>query len=169
MFTGMAAAQQLSFGAKGGALLTDPAERLDQSRRYVAGGVVEAEFASRIAVEGNALYQRFGAGSLRGDSWSFPVLGKYYTASRSAAIRPYVSGGVEFRRIWLDGGGRNRGRVGGFSGASNIGIGAVAAGGASLGAGRFRISPELRYTRWGGDNYPATNPHQLQVLVGVTF
>ena len=62
-------AQNFSFGAKGGALLTDPAERFDESRRYIVGPVFELRLPGRMAVEANALYSRFGTSlSLTGSS-----------------------------------------------------------------------------------------------------
>jgi hypothetical protein len=164
---------QLSYGIKGGAFLTDPAERFDQGRRYVIGAAVEAELINRIAVEGNALYSRFGSSlglaggqRIRGDAWSFPVLGKYYLAGRDNLVRPFAAGGVEFRKIWFDSSRRPRG-FGGDS--SDLGIGAVASGGVALRAWRLKVAPEIRYTRWGGDNFPATNDHQVQVLLGIGF
>ena len=48
-------------------------------------------------------------------------------------------------------------------------IGAVVGGGATFKVSLFRLSPEIRYTRWGGYNVPATNPNQLQALVGISF
>jgi hypothetical protein len=85
-------AQTFSVGAKGGGSFTDPADRADQSRRYVVGPFVEVGFGPRVAIEVDALYSRFGAatgsGSVRGHSVEFPVLGKYYFADRESAVRP---------------------------------------------------------------------------------
>jgi hypothetical protein len=170
-------AQTFTFGVKGGAFITDPAEQLDQSRPYTVGPSFEVALPARFAVEANALYSRFGsswfpasssATQIRGNSWEFPVVGKHYFAERSSSIQPFASAGVAFRQIWLDGisGDRFGRRV---SDSTDVAVGAVVAGGVALKAGRFRIAPEARYTRWGGYNYPATNPNQAQVLLGVTF
>jgi hypothetical protein len=59
--------QTISGGIKGGANLTDPAERFDQSQRYTVGATVELGFTSKLALEANALYSRFGSSySLQG-------------------------------------------------------------------------------------------------------
>jgi hypothetical protein len=163
-----ASAQSFTAGVKGGGLLTEPAERIDQSRRYVVGVVGEVGLGGRFAVEGNALYSRFGSafGSVRAHSAEFPVLGKFYFADRGAGLRPYASSGFSLRHLWLE----NRGRgVGQRVGQTELGVGAVAAGGVTVRAWRLKISPELRYTRWGGYNFPSTNLNQLQALVGITF
>ena len=99
-------AQTLSLGVKGGGLLTDPAERADDSRRYVVGPSVEFGFGPRIGIEMNALYSRFGSvvtgGKVRGHSVEFPVLGKFYFADGNSAVRPHASSGFAFRNIWFD-------------------------------------------------------------------
>lgn len=162
--TSFLSAQTFSVGVKGGGFFTEPAERSDNSKRYVVGPSLEIAFPFRVAVEVDALYSRFGAGSLRGHSVEFPVLGKYYFSGQDAAIRPYASGGVSFRNIWLD---ENR-RGSGLRGTDPA-IGAVAAGGVAFRLGPLKIAPEIRYTRWGGYNYPATNPNELQGLLGIRF
>jgi hypothetical protein len=166
-------AQSISFGVKGGGLFTQPAERVDQGRKYVVGPVVEIGFGARAAVEANALYSRFGASvsgaSVRGHAVEFPVQGKYYFTEKSSAFRPYASGGFVFRNIWFD---RERSfRVNGSGrfGSTEPAVGAVFSGGIQFRAAMLKFAPELRYTRWGGYNFPATNPHQLEALVGITF
>jgi hypothetical protein len=46
-------------------------------------------------------------------------------------------------------------------------------GGVEFKAFRLRISPELRYTRWGGDSnvlgFAKSDQNQAQLLVGLTF
>jgi hypothetical protein len=166
-------AQSFSFGAKGGGLFTEPANRADDSRRYVVGPSVEVEFPLRLAVEVDALYSRFGrsergiaASRTRGDLWEFPVLGKYYLSGRGATLRPFASAGVSFRNIWIE---RDRSNRIGQAGSTEPGIGAVVGGGVGFRIGRFTVAPELRYTRWGGYNFPATNLNQLQGLVNIGF
>ncbi|HYI95783.1 MAG TPA: hypothetical protein VEX68_19740 [Bryobacteraceae bacterium] len=164
-------AQSLSFGLKGGGLFTDPAERTDRSQRYVVGPALELGFGPRVAVEVNALYNRFGSASssrvLRGHSIEFPLLGKFYFADRESAVRPYAASGFAFRNIWFDDGG-----AGGFARrveSTEPAVGAVVSGGITFKAWALKLSPEVRYTRWGGYNYPATNPNQVQALVGISF
>lgn len=173
--------QAVSFGVKGGANLTDAADRYDESRRYVVGPSIEVRLPARFAIEGNALFNRFGAssslqqglatGRIRGNSWDFPVLGKYYFSGQSAGTRPFVSSGFAFRKIWFDDGDRRFGQRGTtpFGSSSEVGVGAVFGGGVSLKAWRLHVAPEFRYTRWGGNNYPVTNLNQAQVLLGIQF
>jgi hypothetical protein len=162
-------AQSFTAGVKGGGLFTDPAERADESHRYVAGIVAEIGLGSRFAIEGNALYSRFGRSlpSVRGHSIELPVLGKFYFADSNAAFRPYGSSGFALRNIWLDE--TRRGRLSPQVNVTDVAVGAVFAGGVTFNVWKLKVSPELRYTRWGGYNYPATNPNQLQALVGITF
>ena len=111
VLSSLLAAQSFTFGVKGGAFITDPAEQFDQSRPYVVGPSIELALPARFAVEADALYSRFGSslfsatssGSrIRGNSWEFPILGKYYFAGRSSAIQPFASAGMAFRQTWLD-------------------------------------------------------------------
>ncbi len=87
-------------------------------------------------------------------------------------MRPFVLTGVTFRNIWLDRDNRDRFVARGSRGldnSSDLGVGAIAGGGVALKAWRFTVAPELRYTRWGGNNYPATNVNQAQVLLRISF
>ncbi|MBL8209806.1 MAG: hypothetical protein JNK87_03805 [Bryobacterales bacterium] len=165
-----APAQTLSLGVKGGGFFTDPAERQDQSRKYVVGPSVEVGFG-RIGVEANVLYWRFGSAvsgvRVRGHVMELPVLGKYYFAGRNAVVRPFAGAGFAFRNVWTDDG---RGRFGNREVASTEpGVGAVFGGGVAMKVWKLRLSPEVRYTRWGGYNFPVTNANQVQALLGVTF
>jgi hypothetical protein len=175
LLTSLLSAQSFSVGVKGGALLTDPAERLDQGRRYLVGPTFEVALPGSLAVEVDALYSRFGTalslsgfsgGRTRGDSWQLPVLGKYYFSDARTGVKPFASAGLAFRKIWFEDRG-NRDRRGG--GSSDLGVAAVAGGGIAVRFGRFTIAPEARYLRWGGDNFPATNPNEAQVLLGISF
>ena len=164
-------AQTFSVGAKGGIRLTEPAGRADESRLYVVGPSLEVGFG-RFGIEANALYSRFGTASLSGDvrghSVEFPVLGKFYFTERRSAARPYASSGFAFRNIWFDDVRSSRfgnRRVN----STDPAVGAVVAGGVTFNAWALKLSPEVRYTRWGGFNSPATNPNQVQALLGITF
>jgi outer membrane protein W len=136
---------------------------------------VELEFQQRMAVEVSALYSRVGsrtsrtAGSflVRGHAGQLPVVGKYYFTNRENTVRPFASGGFAFRRIWFDD--FRRRIVTGRQDSSELGVGAVFGGGVSLRAWRLRISPEFRYIRWGGSDFPATNRNEAQALVGISF
>jgi hypothetical protein len=133
----------------------------------VVGPSVEVGFGSRFGVEANALYSRFGvasnAGNVRGHSVEFPVLGKLYFGQQDAAVRPWVSGGFAFRNIWFDDGRRFR------VDSTEPAVGAVFGGGVAFKLWVLKLAPEIRYTRWGGFNFPATNPDQVEALVGIRF
>ena len=70
-------------------------------------------------------------------------------------LKPYGEAGVAFRTSP------------GVSGQPNKGF--VLGTGIEIHAIVLRISPELRYTRWGGSNFPLTNANEVQALVGITF
>ena len=175
IISGLLAAQPISFGVKGGGVLTDTAERLDRSDRYVVGGLVEVKLPARFAIEGDALYSRFGsalsasalAARTGGNTWEFPVLGKYYFSRRSAPVSPFVSAGVGIRKTWFDST-PSLSRILAFN-SNDPAIGAVVGGGVGLRLWKLKFAPEVRYTRWGGNNFPATNPNELQVLLGIGF
>src|SRR4051812_25229176 len=108
---GVASAQLVSVGVKGGVSITSPERYNDESRRYIVGPSVEFRLPYRFAAEIDALYSRTGTSSrfiysgefsgmpgsttdfrirTRGNSWEFPVLGKYYFTSRQHAVQPFV-------------------------------------------------------------------------------
>jgi hypothetical protein len=128
-----------------------------------------------MAVEVDALYSRIGTRadrssglpSVRGNAGQLPVLAKYYFTNRDKGMRPFASGGAAFRKIWFDYGGRRN--IGRRDDSSDLGVGAVVGGGVSIGWWRLRFSPEFRYLRWGGDNFPAINRNEAQVLLGISF
>jgi len=116
--------QIVSFGAKGGAVFTDPTGPGDESRRYIVGPSVEVQLPAGFGIEADALYQRLGNTSFfgtssgtiigvgpgqtvtssvlsrsRGTSWDFPVLGKYYFRPRTALWQPYLGTGWSLRTV----------------------------------------------------------------------
>lgn len=117
------------------------------------------------------------ANRVRGNSFEIPVVGKYYfTPTR--AFSPYLGLGVAMRRTWqtTEGSviGPNDIRPGGFnfrdSSVSPWGAGAVSAAGVQFRYGHWKISPEVRYTRWSREPQRlARNPNQVEVLLGVSF
>ena len=192
--------QIISIGVKGGVPLTDPTRyNHDESRRYTVGPSIEIRLPGRFAVEASALYQRlgntssfnfnqnFGQNSIstsyttreRGNSWEFPLLGKYYFHSPSDKWEPYLGTGYVFRNIRLHADGQTvttdsagaalSSNVSHYAYGTGLGIGATAAAGVRIHSGRFAILPEIRYTRWGGtDNYQIPR-NDVKLLVGITF
>ena len=195
--------QNVSFGVIGGVPFTEQTSNADESRRYIVGPSVEVRLPAGFAIEADALYQRIGNTSffsvlpasigsgvslgtpgvtsfvnrVRGNSWEFPVLGKYYFRPHTAAWQPYAASGWAFRTIgfhdavsetYIDEKGvshplnyRSQFRTG-------PDVGAVFAAGIRFHRGRLAVLPEVRYTRWGGsDNL--TRKNEAGFLLGVRF
>jgi len=113
----------------------------------------------------------------RGNSWEFPVLGKYYFRRRVLGWRPFLGTGYAFRTVGfhndstqtnIDPSGvlhtfpiKNDFR-------SQLGIGATVAAGFRFRTGRVSMLPEVRYTRWGNsDNLNRKNA--VGLLLGISF
>ena len=197
----IAQAQLLSVGVLGGVPVTDSAYRHDESKPYIVGPTVEIRLPAGFALEADALYQRLGnsspllstiTGALltpgltptsgfafttrqRGNSWQFPLLGKYYFRSGSH-LQPFVAGGPSFRTIGAE--------VQGVSiltyvnGTTltpiqsklrtDLGVGAVAAAGFRYKIGHLALLPEFRYTRWGSDDRIGKK-NSAGVYLGLSF
>jgi hypothetical protein len=169
--------QSVTFGVKAGARLSgdlsSSGETISESKRYTLGPTVEFKLPLGLGLEVNALYKRVGTREFntdilgdqfrsrdRSNSWEFPILVKYRLHGK--AFRPYISGGYAIRAI--TGSGTVEGiccfsaspsaptavtrTVTAYSTQYNVSHGAVVGGGLELKGGPFRISPELRYTRW---------------------
>ncbi len=205
-FSTIAAAQPIGVGIKVGVPLTDAFEIGSSSnatytaktKRWIVGPQVELRLPAGFAIEADALYTKLNfssASSLAGsvassvtdaDSWEFPVLlkKKFGGANAVAAsVRPFVSTGASFRRL-MDIRQIRTFATGGTPLASSNpselrdknSVGFVIGGGLEIRALIFRISPEVRFTRWGADNFASgvagvfnTNRNQGQLLVGFHF
>jgi opacity protein-like surface antigen len=187
-------AQWFSIGVKGGVPLTNAFDTVTQgdvsyltdTKRYTVGPVVDLRFPLGLGVEFNALYKRltyeFQEGTTRGsttaNSWEFPLLLKIRAPSEG--IRPYLSTGASFRR--LNDVKQTLGSIvsGNFSEVTpselenRFAAGFVIGGGLEFGD-RFRVAPEIRYTRWGWENFSIpsgalrTNLNQVDFLLGLHF
>jgi hypothetical protein len=118
-----------------------------------------------------------GLNTLDSSNWEFPILLKKKFGS--GAARPFVGAGAAFRRL-----GDIR-RVGRFivgddddpiEEADRNGTGFVIGGGLELRLLFLRLTPELRFVRWGTSNLRQgvsnvldLNRNQAQVLIGVSF
>jgi hypothetical protein len=186
-FIATASAQLISIGALGGVRLTDSFDNNDESRRYVVGGSVEVHLIAGFAIEADALYQRVGDTTRfldfvpaqlyinrdRGNSWEFPLYGKYYFRSPDAAWRPFIGTGYAFRTISVH---EDSTILGGdpltsnfhSDFRSNLGIGASMEAGVRFHYGKLAILPQVRYTRWGGSDQ-GLNKNEAKLLLGVSF
>jgi hypothetical protein len=184
-----ASAQLVSFGVKGGVRFTDAAGAQDESRPYIVGPSIEFRLPASFAIEFDALYQRTGNTSLfnlldtsyifrqRGNSWEFPLLGKYYFMSRTSAWRPFIGTGWAFRTTQIhsvtsvtttDTTGVAHTTTSHDNYGGGLDAGAAFAAGVRFHLGRLAIVPEARYTRWGSsENFNRKN--EAGFLLGITF
>jgi opacity protein-like surface antigen len=197
-------AQLISFGVKGGIPATDAfnAARTgnfrytSDTKRYLVGGAFELRFPLGLGIEFDALYKRLNyevvqstaalcptcgdaTFSTSANSWEFPLLFKL--RAPTPGLRPYAVAGPSFRHLSglgqfiVDpfGTRRETDRPSELQNRFSSGF----AVGAGLETGnRFRVAPEMRYTRWGWENFQSAavpdfrnNPNQLDFLVGVHF
>lgn len=183
-------AQPIQFGVKGGVTLTDQVHRgADDSKPYTVGPSVEFQLPHNLAIESGFLYKRFGTNSQytlgengfavksQGHSFEIPVLGKYYV-NRSGPIAPYFGLGFAMRRSWQNIDSTVTGPASPniapgtfhYDRWSSWNVGAVGAAGVRIGAGRFKVSPEFRYTRWSSETTSIPrNQNQVEFLVGLSF
>jgi hypothetical protein len=154
------------------------------THRYTVGPTVEFHFPWRLSLEVDALYSRLGYDhaesngaytTTRANSWQFPVLGKFEILP--GPIRPFVDAGASFRNI--SGIERIRSLVTSDNAPEfnkRNDIGATAGFGIAFKFGRMRISPEFRYTHWGGEQFRDPINSYLRMtrndgtfLLGLTF
>jgi hypothetical protein len=162
-------------GLRAGAPLTDLVEvssggvGLEASTaRFTIGPSAELLLPLGFGVEVDALYKRSKLTTTGGEassagSWEFPLLGKFRLPG--GALRPYVAGGASFRSF---------GQLISFAGTlDGDGWGGVLAGGLEVKVGRVRLSPEIRYTRWGSGNGAGAgleySRNEIDFLFGLTF
>jgi hypothetical protein len=196
------AQDRISVGVKGGIPLNDPfADRTfnyivgtirnpfgppsvisgstrtySDSRSFVLGPSIEVQLPLGLSVEVDALYRPLYLATqqttttrgfflstppleTRIDTWVFPFLAKYRLPV--PGIRPYVEAGPSFRAI------------SGLLAQHMSGKGFTAGIGVESTVGHFRITPEVRYTRWGADAAYNTLYHavarqsQIELLAGL--
>jgi hypothetical protein len=188
----IASGQTFSIGAIGGVPITDTTGRTDESRPYIVGGSAEVKLPAGFALEADALYRRVGttnffgyfAGAVtalstdrqRGNSWEFPLLGKYYFR-RNSTWQPFVGTGFAFRTVGVhDTGTLTTNDATGTPQTSAfrsdfrdpLEVGAPVVGGVRFHYRKLAILPQVRYTRWGGSN-PLTRNNETSFLLGLTF
>ena len=192
-------AQPLSVGLKGGVPLSDftetvskPLETFRTSRRLIVGPSVELRLPAGLGVEFDILYRRFGVDLISnadnlatsvntsGTSWEFPLLVKYRFGY--GPIRPFVDAGVAWNRISdLSQSIQNVVRRATSDNPpelkNRVSTGFVLGAGLDLHPIFLHITPEIRYTRWGRENFSGanadalfrSNQNQAEFLVGITF
>ena len=194
----------IHFGVKAGVPVTDYFDTntgirqtfASSTNRYTVGPEFELTLPHGFGFEVDALYKRFhftGATTAvdvatnektTANSWEFPLLIKYRVSDHP--IRPFVDVGLSLHHI-SDIKQITTTRVIPFgnpftTSTSNpaeldhqFNAGFVMGGGIELKTPLLRISPELRYTRWGNENFQSrsgllnSTQNQVEFLVGLTF
>lgn len=184
-------AQLFSFGVRGGLPLTDfyhavssPGATLTStSTRFIVGPTIELHLPAGFGVEADALYRHFNyrasanlvdalVNANASNGWEFPLLVKYKTPG--LFVRPFLDAGVAFNH-WS---GFRQLQVLALVSKSDVSgtdTGFVAGAGIELHTPLVRLSPEIRYTRWGASSITdlggalRSNQNQVEVLVGLTF
>lgn len=186
------AQKPISIGVRAGLPLTDlinADERSDvfsTTRQYTFGPTIAVNLPVGLSIQADALYKRFAFGrpqgfvsnfpaaDTAGNSWEFPVMLKWTAPGK---VAPFINAGASFRN-WS-----GYDQLGNFVTGQDFtevddrnNVGFVAGGGLALRLGGLKISPEIRYTRWGVDNFSEgvrnvleSNKNQAEVLVGFTF
>ncbi len=187
------AAGPLIIGVRGGVPLTDIINGVNgggvstATRRYVVGPTLGLKLPVGFSVQADALFTRLrvtansatnsASVAASADSWEFPVTLKYTAGEK--AVAPFIDAGASVRHL------SNLGNIGPYianaidrdvSFHNNNTVGFVLGGGLRFKAGILDISPEIRYTRWGGENFSQgfrqflhSNKNEAQILLGLTF
>jgi len=187
MFTSACFGQHLvSFGVKGGVPVTDAfsdhtftavdviTHSFSSSKNYAAGLMLELRLPLGFSVEADALYRPLNmtvdtrvlptlTSHFSNDvsSAEFPILGKYHFL-HAPVVNPYIEAGPTFRGV---------GAAASYLSDRGFAIG----GGVDIKLLVFRVSPEIRYSRWGKDatvtgfTAAPSNINQAEFLIGVSF
>jgi opacity protein-like surface antigen len=205
VFAAAAVAQPIGFGVKVGLPLTDAFDTASNAttsyesdtKRYVIGPQIELRLPAGFGIELDALYTRLNFSSVGGvagsvvnavtdaDAWEFPLLLKKRFGGANAGVaaaRPFVVTGASFRRLsgitqiqnFITGNSQTTSSPAELQDKNATGF--VVGGGVEIRALFLRISPEVRFTRWGTSNFREgisnlleTNRNQGQFLVGFHF
>jgi hypothetical protein len=205
VFAAAAVAQPISVGVKVGLPLTDAFDTArnattsyeSDTKRYIIGPQIELRLPAGFGIELDALYTKLNFSSVGGvagsvvnavtdaNAWEFPLLLKKKfggTNAGVAAARPFVVVGASYRRLsditqiqsFITGNSQTTDTPAELQKRDSTGF--VVGGGVEIRALFLRISPEVRFTRWGTSNFREgvsnlleTNRNQGQFLVGFHF
>lgn len=193
------ASAQVSVGIKGGVPLTEAFDTVSdasrgyfsKTRRYIVGPSFELGLPAGFAIELDMLYTRLQFNSIQSlpgpvstadtsaGSFEFPLLLKKKFGEGN--VRPFLDTGASYRRLWDIS--QVRSFISSRSETSNPAeldsknnVGFVVGAGVEIRALLIKITPEVRFTRWGVDNFRdgiggllKTNKNQGQFLVGISF
>jgi hypothetical protein len=151
----LASAQPFSFGLKAGVPLTSflSASSPDYraaAARYTFGPALEVALPFHLAAEGGLLYAHldygFRTSGFTASRWEVPLLLKYRFGK--GLLRPFAGAGLSFNRITGVADARSPAEL-----RHRGTTGLVLAAGIETRAGRLRIAPELRISRWADRNF----------------
>ena len=200
-----ASAQPIGFGLKVGAPFTQAfntgasgsTSYTSDTKRYVVGPQVELRLPAGLGIELDALYTKLNFSSVGGDGQFRSERGNRRhrmgisttleiqiggASAGLAAVRPFVDTGASFRRLtgisqvrnFITGNTQETSSPAELQDKNSTGF--VIGGGVEIRALFIRISPEVRFTRWGTSNFREgisnlleTNRNQAQFLVGISF
>jgi hypothetical protein len=195
----LAAAQPISLQLKAGVPMTSVLDTVSAARTtvnhltnpYILGAGVELRLPAGFGVEFDALYRRFSYDAnifetvtslnTSANNWQFPLLVKKRLSGGLA--RPFLGAGVNFNKITgLTQSVRTAVQQVTTSDPDELthdsAVGIVFAGGIEINALFLKITPEVRYTRWGRDNFTgvigpggsiSSNRNQAEFLLGFGF
>jgi len=168
-----ASGQHISFGAIGGANLASDFRSFDTGKSYILGSTVELSLPFHLSVEVDGLYRPLqnpsivslihGPIQIKSTSGTiatgeFPILAKYRFPF--PVLKPFAAVGPSFRTSVN------------LYGVSSSTKGFTLGGGVEAHLLLFRITPQIRYTRWGSDQPGSpslTNQNEAQLLVSFSF
>ena len=112
----------------------------------------------------------------RGNSWEFPVLGKYYLHPPVPRFHPFVSVGADLRTIGssYDSSAATTDATGVSHMTASVlhnrssDAGVTAGAGLWYRLGALAVLPEIRYTRWSGSEN-VTSRNETRLLLGINF
>ena len=205
LFSAVSVFGQVHAGLKVGLPVTDAfatgtvptLQYFSEAKRYVVGPTIELKLPHRVAVEFDALYRRFDYRSTsslldvialrhtEANAWEFPLLLKYRTKGKPL-VHPFLDAGVAFNRVSGVTSFTNTlvtgvprvvtGQESPSELRHSVSAGLVLGGGIDFRALVIHIQPELRFTRWGSQNFQAgsssalsSQRNQLEFLLGINF
>ncbi len=153
---------------------------------YVIGPTVGLKLPLGFSVQADALFERFhvtvnntgntASIAASANSWEFPVTLKYTIGEQPLA--PFIEAGASVRHL------SDLGNIGPYIASAvdsnvvgtNDTVGFVIGGGLRFKLGVLNLSPQIRYTRWGGENisqsfrqFLHSDKNEAQILLGLTF
>lgn len=164
------------------------------NHRYIIGPMVQLNLPWHLGLEADALYRRYSytsdaipfsgivTTSNTANTWEFPLLLKFRVFR--GPLSPFVVAGPNFR--YVSPGTRNVSFLSGSGivDASSVGNelqnrfapGFSVGGGLSFGAHSLKFEPQIRYTRWGWENFTSnptgffeSNQNQVDFLLNLRF